>query len=94
MSVLFVATMQVKDAQKLADYRKAVGPMVRGLGGELVVKAQKMVDIKGESAEGELLIFRFADEATFRSWWDSPEYAELVALRDAGADGVYTLFNE
>ena len=92
MSVLFVATMQVKDAEKLAEYRKAVGPMVRAMGAELVVKAQKMVDIKGVTADGELLIFRFADEAAFRGWWDSPEYAELVPLRDAGAEGVYTLF--
>lgn len=94
MSLLLVATMQVKDADKLAQYREAVGPMVRAQGGELVVKAQKLTDLKGVAAEGQLLIFRFADEARFRSWWDSAEYAEIAPLRDAGADGVFTLFTE
>ena len=94
MSVLLVATMQVKDEDKLAQYRKAVGPMVRAQGGELVVKAAKLADIKGVAPEGELLIFRFADETTFRGWWDSAEYAELAPLRDAGADGVFTLYSE
>lgn len=94
MSILLVATMQVKDTEKLAQYREAVGPMVRAQGGELVVKAQKLADLKGVSAEGELLIFRFADEATFRAWWDSAEYAEITPLRDAGADGVFVLFSE
>jgi len=94
MSILLVVTMQVKDADKLAEYRKAVGPMVRAQGGELVVKAQKQEDLKGVSAEGELLIFRFADEATFRSWWDSAEYAELIPLRDAGSSGVFTIYTE
>ncbi len=94
MSVLLVATMQIKDADKLAEYRQAVGPMVRANGGELVVKAEKLLDLDGTAPEGELLIFRFADEATFRGWWDSAEYAALLPIRDAGADGVYTLYSD
>ncbi|RLA10007.1 MAG: hypothetical protein DRQ60_07455 [Gammaproteobacteria bacterium] len=94
MSILLVAIMQVKDGEKLAEYRKVVGPMVRARGGELVVKAKKQEDLKGISDDGDLLIFRFADEATFRSWWDSPEYAELIPLRDAGSSGVFTLYTE
>lgn len=94
MSVLLVANMQIKDTEKLAEYRAAVAPLVRAAGGELVVKAQKLTDLKGESLEGELLIFRFADEPSFRSWWDSEEYAELTPLRDAGASGVFSLYHE
>ena len=94
MSVVLVASMKIKDADKLAEYRTATGPMVRAAGGELVVKAKKLADLAGTSPEGDIVAFRFPDEATFRAWWDSEEYKQLVPIRDAGAEGVFTLYEE
>ena len=94
MSVILVASMKVKDAEKLAEYRKASGPMARAAGGELVAKGKKLAGLAGASADGDLVAFRFPDEATFRSWWDSDEYKQLIPLRDEAAEGVFTLYEE
>lgn len=92
MSVILLATMKVKDPEKLAEYRKLSGPMARAVGGELLAKGSKLVDLAGEMPAGELVAFRFPDEATFRSWWDSDEYKALIPLRDAGAEGTFALY--
>ncbi len=92
MSVILLAIMKVKDPEKLAEYRKLSGPMARTVGGELLAKGTKLADLAGTMPEGELVAFRFPDEAAFRSWWDSDEYKALISLRDAGAEGTFTLY--
>ncbi len=95
MSVLFVSTMRIKDPAKLAEYRKAVGPMVRGCGGELVCKSDsKIADVWGTLAADSVVIFRFPSMAAFQGWYDSPEYQELVPIREAGIEGEFAVFEE
>ncbi|MBV1961214.1 MAG: DUF1330 domain-containing protein [Immundisolibacteraceae bacterium] len=94
MGVILVASMKVKDADKLAQYRAASGPMARAVGGELLAKGNKLADLAGSTVDGGLVVFRFPDEATFRTWWDSDEYKQLIPLRDEAAEGVFTLYEE
>ena len=95
MSVLLVSTLRIKDPAKLAEYRKAVGPMIRARGAELVCKSDnKVTDLAGNLNADSVVIFRFESMDALRGWYDSPAYQELVALRDEGSEGEFAVFEE
>ncbi|MEC9339977.1 MAG: DUF1330 domain-containing protein [Pseudomonadota bacterium] len=95
MSVLLVSTLRIKDPAKLAEYRKAVGPMIRARGAELVCKSDhKVADLAGNLNADSVVIFRFESMDALRGWYDSPAYQELVALRDEGSEGEFAVFEE
>ena len=95
MAVLLVAAMKVRDMDKLIEYRKSAGPMLRQHGGELVAKSDsKMEDVQGSVDADSVLVFRFPSREAFRAWYDSPEYQALIPLREEGCEGNMALYEE
>jgi uncharacterized protein (DUF1330 family) len=85
MSVYVIASLTVKDAVRFEDYRRTVLPTMEKYSGRLVARGGPIV-IEGEWPRERLIIAEFPSIERARQWWDSPEYAEPKALRQATAD--------
>jgi uncharacterized protein (DUF1330 family) len=85
MSVYVIASLTVKDAVRFKDYRRMLLPTVEKYGGRLVARGGPIV-LEGEWPREKLIIGEFPSMELARAWFDSPEYAEPKALRQATAD--------
>jgi uncharacterized protein (DUF1330 family) len=85
MSVYVIASLTVKDAVRFADYKRTVMPTMEKFGARLVARGGPIV-LEGEWPRERLIIAEFPSMELAQQWWDSPEYAEPKALRQATAD--------
>ena len=66
--------------------------VLRQHGGRVLFRGAKDVQLN-RAAHGEhIVVAEFDSIAALRRWHDSPEYQQLIALRDAGADVVLTAY--
>lgn len=94
MSVVLLSQMRIKNAAKLGEYRKAVGPMVRAAGGELLAKSDSPELIGGCFDSHSVVIFRFPSREAVFAWLEDPEYAKLIPLREAAAEIDFVLLED
>jgi uncharacterized protein (DUF1330 family) len=81
LAVYFIVDVTIDDPQSYAEYSKQVGPMVARYGGRFLVRGGATETIEGSWQPQRLVVIEFADTAHFRAWYDSPEYAEVRAIR-------------
>lgn len=88
MAAYLLANLTIRDPQAFEAYRQAVPAMIARFGGRYLVRGGA-VDVKeGEPGLGRVIILEFPDMAAARAFYDSPDYAPLLALRCAAADGT------
>ena len=51
------------------------------------------VALEGTPEEGRMVLIEFPDEESFRNWYDSPDYREILAHRLAGATCTFVLLH-
>jgi uncharacterized protein (DUF1330 family) len=81
MAVYFIVDVKVDDPQTYAEYSKLVGPILERYQGKFLVRGGRTETIEGDWQPQRLVIVEFADAEHFRSWYDSPEYSEVRAIR-------------
>ncbi len=85
MSVYVIASLTVKDAVRFAHYKQMLLPSMQKYGARLVARGAVHV-LEGEWPRERLIIGEFPSMEHAQQWWESPEYAEAKALRQATAD--------
>jgi uncharacterized protein (DUF1330 family) len=85
MLVYVIASLTIKDAVRFEDYKRMVLPSMEKYGGRFVARGPIHV-LEGEWPRERLIIGEFPSMEVSREWWDSPEYAEPKALRQATTD--------
>ena len=72
-------------------FRSGVKPMWEDpgnrLGGKFVVRGGNPETIEGDWPAKRIIMIEFADRAALMAWYDSPEYADLKAMRIASSSG-------
>ena len=92
MPAYLIGTIHVHDSQRWQQYVDRVGATFRQHGGRVLFRGAKDVQLN-RAAHGEhIVVAEFDNIAALRRWHDSPEYQQLIALRDAGADVVLTAY--
>ncbi len=81
MAVYFVVDVTVDDPQTYAEYSKQVGPTLARYEGRFLVRGGETSTIEGDWQPQRLVVLEFADKEHFRSWYDSPEYTAIRAIR-------------
>lgn len=82
MPALFIADQQeVTDPETMKVYSGRVAATVEQYGGKFVCRGGDPEVIEGDWPVRRIIILEFADRAAFRAWYDSPEYADLKAMR-------------
>ena len=88
MAAFVIASVIVKDPVRYADYRRLVTPTLEKFGGRFIVRGGAIDVLEGDWRPGRLVILEFPSAGHARDWWNSPEYAEARAIRQATSDGT------
>ena len=83
MAAYLIANLKVHDADGFAKYRQQVEPMITAFGGRYLVRGGALDHVEGQLELERLIILEFPEMAMLRAFYGSPEYAPLIALRQA-----------
>jgi uncharacterized protein (DUF1330 family) len=85
---LVIANITIVDPVRYEDYRRMVPATLVPFGGRFVVRGGQTEVLEGEWRPSRLVLLEFPSVERARAWWNSPEYAEARALRQATSTGT------
>ena len=85
MPAYVVTEIEVIDAERYEAYKQMVAPSIAAYGGKFLVRGGATETLEGTWSPRRLVIVEFSSKAQAKAWWDSPQYAEAKALRQATA---------
>ena len=83
MPAYIVVEVNVEDAVRYEDYKPMVPPSLKPYGGHFVVRGGKVETLEGDWSPKRLVIVEFPSVEQAKAWWNSPEYKDAKALRQA-----------
>jgi uncharacterized protein (DUF1330 family) len=87
MSAYVIAEIEVTDPAGYEEYRKQVLAVVTQYGGRFVVRGGKVDPKEGGWTPARIVVVEFPSLAQAQKWYDSPEYAPLIAMRQKASKG-------
>jgi uncharacterized protein (DUF1330 family) len=91
MSAYAIAEIDVVDPAAYEDYRKQVLAVVTKYGGKFIVRGGKIDPKEGGWTPKRIVVVEFPSLAQAQKWYDSPEYAPLIKLRQKASKGKLIL---
>jgi uncharacterized protein (DUF1330 family) len=91
MSAYVIGEIDVVDPLAYEEYRKQVPAVVAKYGGRFLVRGGKVDPKEGGWTPKRIVVLEFPSMAQAQKWYDSPEYAPLIALRQKAAKGKLIL---
>lgn len=85
MAAYIVVEVEVRDADRYETYKRMVPPTLAAYGGRFLVRGGEAETLEGGWEPKRVVILEFPSAERARAWWDSEEYAEAKALRQATA---------
>lgn len=77
--------VEIIDPALMAEYRPGAGASLKSHAGRIVVGTEAAEVLEGNWRPGRIIVAEFPDMASLRRWYGSPEYGELIALRQRAA---------
>jgi len=89
MAAYVIASLAVRDTAWRASYSPKTGELIRKYGGKVLAPfASKVEALEGTAKlPTNVVILEFPSKEDAKSWYNDPEYAPLIKLRQTGADG-------
>jgi uncharacterized protein (DUF1330 family) len=81
MAVFVIADIEVLDRAAFEEYRQQVPATIASHGGRYLARGGATDVLEGSWSPRRCVIIEFPDMERFQAWWDSPEYAPLMELR-------------
>ncbi len=93
MAAYVIASLQVRDASWREAYSPKTGELIRKHGGKVLTPcASKVEALEGNTKlPTNVVIIEFPSQDQAKAWYNEPEYAPLIKLRQTGADGELIL---
>lgn len=91
MPAYVVAMLHVEDPETFGGYAGAVGAVTERFGGRYLWAGPGTTVLEGDPAPNGMAIIEFPSEADARAWYESPEYAPLIELRQSCASSVLVM---
>jgi uncharacterized protein (DUF1330 family) len=86
MPAYVVVQIVVNDSARYERYKELASSSVAAYGGRYIVRGGRTTTLEGTWAPSRFVILEFPTAERAQAWWDSPEYAEGKALRQASAE--------
>jgi uncharacterized protein (DUF1330 family) len=86
MAAYLVAELEVTDPAVFEDYRKRVPASIAAHGGRYLVRGGALESLEGGWNPKRMVILEFPSLARAKAWYDSPEYQELLKLRQRSSN--------
>lgn len=80
-----LANVKVTDPAKFDEYRVKVAPMIASFGGRYLVRGGKVQVKENDPGLHRTIILEFPTIEAAEKFYNSPEYAPLIKLRQEGA---------
>jgi uncharacterized protein (DUF1330 family) len=85
MPAYLVVEVEVLNPAKYEDYKKMVPPTLAKYEGKFLVRGGQAENLEGTWSPRRVVIVEFPSVEKARAWWNSTDYAEAKALRQATA---------
>ena len=85
MSAYLIAEVEVTDPAVFEQYRAGVPATIAAYGGKYLVRGGALEALEGTWQPKRVIILQFDSMARLKEWYQSKEYAPLIALRKASA---------
>lgn len=85
MPAYLIADTHITDHPTYDRYKQQVAPIVAKFGGRFLARGGHHQVLEGTWQPARLVIIEFTDMATLKAWYNSPEYAPVLALRQSAA---------
>ena len=85
MSAYLIADVDVKNPEGFEAYRARVPAVIAAYGGRYLVRGGACEVLEGNGGTGRRVVVEFPSMAQLKTFWDSPEYRPLRALRERHA---------
>lgn len=86
-----IAQINVTDPVAYPDYVANVNATVDLFGGEFLVRGGRSASYEGTPPGDRTVVIRFPSVEAAESWYHSPEYAPVRAMRQAASTSVQTI---
>jgi len=86
MSAFFIATVTVKNPEKMQAYAKAAADTFAPFGGEITLRGKAVATLAGDLDHENIGLVRFPDMDSLNRWFSSPAYQAIIPLRKEAAD--------
>ena len=80
-----LSAVDVVDQARYEGYKTMVPSSIAAYGGRYLARGGKSQVLEGSWQPKRAVILEFPNAAQARAWWDSTEYAEAKAIRQASA---------
>lgn len=77
----------IHDTAIYDEYRKHTPGVIQQYGGKFVVRGGRTESLEGGWNPGRVVVIEFADVASARRFYDSPEYQKILPLRLKASNG-------
>ena len=81
MAAYLIADTIITDSKTYDEYRRQVAPLIAKFGGRFVVRGGPHEVLEGDWKPHRVVVIEFPSMAVLKSWYGSPEYAPLLAMR-------------
>ena len=85
MSAYVVVEIEVLDNERYETYKQLAPPSIAQYGGRYVARGGQVETLEGTWSPKRLVILEFPSVDRAKAWWNSAEYAQAKALRQAVA---------
>ena len=85
MAAYLIADTHITDQRTYDEYKRAVLPVITKFGGRFLARGGPHEVLEGAWHPERLVLIEFPDMAALKAWYNSPEYAPLLALRQPAA---------
>jgi len=86
MAAYLIVDITVRDEKRYADYRARVTEQIQRYGGEYLVRGGRLERLEGDWQPSRVVVVKFESMTAAKKWWESEDYAELKAIRQATTD--------
>jgi uncharacterized protein (DUF1330 family) len=92
MPAFAIGRLKVSDPSWVEEYRPKTAALVEKHGGRYLVRGGKMERIEGNTPLPDVLVvLEFPSMERAKAWYNDPEYAPLIKLRQKGSDLDFVL---
>lgn len=88
MAAYLVAEHKITDPTAYSEYRAKALAAVDRYGGKLFLGAHSIEVLAGSWQPDRFVVLEFADMASLKAMYESPDYQSLIGIRDGSAANV------
>ena len=81
MAAYVIADIEVIDSAGFAEYQQKVPATIAAYGGRYLVRGGATEALEGGWSPKRFVILEFPSVAQLKTWYTSPEYVPLIAIR-------------